>query len=502
VDTSADVVVIGGGPSGAVVAALLASWGHDVRLLTRPNDPARTLANSLPPSTRKLLLQVGILDLVDRVGYRTFGNTVWWGARDGHVEPFSPDQATWGYQIDRARLDPLLLDAAADGGVRVERHARVRQVDWVGGDGIVSYEADDGGHRCRARLVVDCSGRAGVLAVPLRLRQHVPGGRMQALVGVWSRPGGWFLQNPTHTFIETCNEGWAWSLPTSDTERHIGIMVDGATSRLTRRAALAGTYQAQLALTERIDRQVRGATLDRVFACDSTVYTARAHAGEGYLLVGDAGSTLNPLSSFGIKKALASAWLGAVAAHTCLIAPDRADAAQSFFSRWSAQTWQVNLRRSRDFALEARAAHRSEFWDAQAELPVDPSLLPLDDTALLAADDVRSTLAMLRASDTIVFSAGLEPTFLSAPLVRGNEVVVEDAIVLGPEPRDVVRYVRGVDLPAVARLAPLCPDIPLMYEHYVARHGAVLLPDFLGVLSLLVSRGVLRAAAPSATSPR
>jgi len=101
-----------------------------------------------------------------------------------------------------------------------------------------------------------------------------------------------------------------------------------------------------------------------------------------------------------------------------------------------------------------------------------------------------------------VFSAGLEPTFLSNPLVRGNEVVVEDAIVLGPEPRDVVRYVRGVDLPAVARLAPLCPDIPLMYEHYVARHGAVLLPDFLGVLSLLVSRGVLRAAAPSATSPR
>ena len=38
---------------------------------------------------------------------------------------------------------------------------------------------------------------------------------MQALIGVWERPGGWLLQDPTHTVIETCDEGWAWSLPTS-----------------------------------------------------------------------------------------------------------------------------------------------------------------------------------------------------------------------------------------------------------------------------------------------
>lgn len=496
---SIDVAVIGGGPSGAVVAKLLASWGHTVRILTRAVEPTRALANSLPPSTRKLLAQVGVLDLADRVGYRTLGNTVWWGAREGQVQPFASDGSAWGHQIDRGRFDPLLLDAAEAAGAHVERDARVHHVDWAGDEGVVSFEAGGERRECRARFVVDCSGRSGVLAVPLGLRTYVPGGRMQALVGVWSRPDGWFLQNPTHTFIETCNDGWAWSIPTTCAERHVGIMVDGATSRLTRRQVLADTYHAQLALTERIDRQVRGAVLDRAFACDATVYSATRHAGDGFLLVGDAGSTLNPLSSFGIKKALASAWLGAVTVHTCLVAPERAELAQAFFSQWSAQTWQVNLKRSRDFALEALAAHRSEFWQAQAGLPVNETQLPLDESALLAADDVRAALTRLRASDTIVFSPGAAATRVSAPIVRGDEIVAEEAVALGPRAADIVRYVRGIDLVALSGLAPLCPDVPLMYEHYRARYGDVLLPDFLGALSLLVARGVLVARTSAAT---
>lgn len=482
------------------MAALLASWGHTVRVLTRPVEPARSLANSLPPSTQKLLAQVGVLDLVERVGYRTYGNTVWWGAREGQVQPFSADQSAWGYQIDRARLDPLLLEAAVEAGAAVERDARVHHVEWIGDEGLVTFEA--GGERqvCPARFVLDCSGRSGVVAVPLGLRAYVPGGRMQALVGVWSRTGGWFLQNPTHTFIETCNDGWAWSLPTTCAERHVGIMVDGATSRLTRRQALADTYQAQLSLTERIDRQVRGATLERVFACDATVYSATQHAGEGFFLIGDAGATLNPLSSFGIKKALASAWLGAVAVHTSLVDPDRTALAQGFFSRWSAESWQVNLQRSRDFAVEAGTAHRSAFWSAQASLAVDAEQLPIDEAALLAAADVRAALDVLRGSDRIVFSPAPEATLVSAPLVRGHEVVNEPAVVLGSRAADIVRYIRGVDLVALARLAPLCPDVPLMFEHYCATHGAVLLPDFLGALSLLIARRVLHARAHAATT--
>jgi hypothetical protein len=318
---------------------------------------------------------------------------------------------------------------------------------------------------------------------------------MQALIGVWTRPDPWLLQNPSHTFIETCHDGWAWSLPTTDAIRHVGVMVDGATSSITRGPTLEATYRTQLGLTSRIDQQVRGATLDRVFACDATIYTATAHAGPGYLLVGDAGSTLNPLSSFGVKKALASAWLASVVANTSLTRPELTHDAQTFFSRWETEIWQMNLMRSRDFAREALATHQSAFWATQAEAPVDESVIPLDEAGLLTAPDVIRELERLRRADTVVISRSTKQTFVSAPIVRGNIINNEQAVALGDRPRDVVRYARGIDLVALATIAQLHPGVPEIYEDYCARLGRVPLPALLATLSLLIARGVLRADA-------
>ena len=490
------MIVIGGGPSGSVAARLLASWGHDVVLVTRRFDPSRALANSLPPSTRKLLEQVGIADVVAQVGVRTTGNTVWWGG-EARVAPFAGDGSSTGYQIDRARLDPLLLEAAARSGVRIMRDARVSGVRRDAATGITHVSVSTGAGRttCRAPMVLDCSGRAGVVALGQRLRRQVPGGRIQALLGVWEREDGWALRDPTHTFIETCADGWAWSIPTDDSTRHVGIMVDGATSRLEKDRSLDASYRRVLRHLPRIHRQVRDARLVRVFACDASVYTASTHAGPGFVLVGDAGCTLNPLSSFGVKKALASAWLSAVVANTCLRHPERADAASTFFSQWTTQVWHVNLGRSRDFAREALARHPSAFWSAQASAEVDARAQHIDERALLSQPDVPIALTRMREADTIVFSREPKATTVLAPLVRGHEVVIEPAVALGDRPRDVVRYLRGVDLVALMQMAPGCIGVPQVIEQYQQTHAGASLPDILAALAVLTARGLLRADA-------
>ncbi len=488
---SADVIVTGGGPSGSVAARLLASWGYDVLLLTRPSEVTRALANSLPPSTRKLLTQTAVADLVEQVGFKTLGNTVWWG-NDERVEQFT---AGHGYQVDRAKLDPLLLDAAAKAGVRVVDDARVLRVDRDEMTGLmhVSSVAPIDPVTCAAPIVLDASGRAGVIAVGERLRQQVRGGRMQALLAVWKQAGGWKDANPTHTVIETCDAGWAWSIPTTEETRHVGIMVDGPTSRLHKHALVEDSYRALLTRLPHLAGHLRSAHLARVCACDASVYTASQHAGPGFVLVGDAGCTLNPLSSFGIKKALASAWFAAVVAHTCLQHPERAESAARFFSRWTSELWNMNLLRSRDFASEALERHRSAFWATQASAPVDESALPHDDRALLDQVEVREALERMRRADTIVFARGGEATVVSAPLVRGHEIVDEPAIALGPDPRDVVRYLQGVDLVALAAMAPACAGVPEVIEHYARTNTAVTPPNILGALAVLVARGVLRA---------
>src|SRR5262249_6322477 len=160
--------------------------------------------------------------------------------------------------------------------------------------------------------------------------------------GVWERADAWPLPDQTHTVVETFDNGWAWSVPTSARRRHVGMMVERG-----------ATYASMLASTQAMRAIVDGAALEHTFACDSSLYQAAQYAGEGWLVVGDAGSFIDPLSSFGVKKALASAWMAAIAAHTALVDASRAATAMAFFDAWEHRVYDEHLRRSRDFARAA-----------------------------------------------------------------------------------------------------------------------------------------------------
>src|SRR5262249_41583609 len=162
--------------AGSSAGRLLATWGHRVVLLNgshRSGTPNRGLTESLPPSSRKLLAQIGVLENVERAGfYRSTGNTVWWASREERVETFGRDAT--GFQVHRAELDRVLLEAASAAGVDVRTGARVRAVDMSEGSVGVDYEREGRRWRVSCQWVIDCSGRAGVLA----RRFRIPGTRM------------------------------------------------------------------------------------------------------------------------------------------------------------------------------------------------------------------------------------------------------------------------------------------------------------------------------------
>ena len=60
------IVVLGGGPAGAAASLLLAKWGHEVQLVTRP-PVSRGLAVALPPSCGKLFDAIGVSDAIESV---------------------------------------------------------------------------------------------------------------------------------------------------------------------------------------------------------------------------------------------------------------------------------------------------------------------------------------------------------------------------------------------------------------------------------------------------
>jgi hypothetical protein len=319
-----------------------------------------------------------------------------------------------------------------------------------------------------------------------------PGHGTCALVGVWRRADGdgWGLPDDSHTVVETFADGWAWSVPTAASTRHVGVMVSGRRPEGLRyssgRRPEGLRYTNALAKTIELAHLVEGATLERVFACDASLYSSTAYAGSKHLLVGDAGSFIDPLSSFGVKKALASAWVAAVATHTALAHPDRASVALQFFSDWERRVYSSHLQRTKQFAAAASGQHHHPYWDdrladrpqpetADAELSRDPA--------------VQRAFEAFRAAPRLNLAMAAGAVFDQRPVIRGREIVLEPTLPGG------MRFVANVDLLTLAQIAPHHAQVPELFEAYCRSCPPVPLPSVVGGLSLLVARGILHERA-------
>jgi FAD-dependent halogenase len=492
---SFDAVVIGGGPAGSTVARLLALWGHSVLILARAPDAARGAAESIPPSTRKLLATIGVLESIDAAGFlRTTGNTVWWGAREGHIEPFGAPGDAPGYQVFRPELDRLLLARAADAGAEAIGDAHVRGVRFENdARAIVEYQREgQAPATVCCRFALDASGRTGVIA-RRGFRRHEPGFLTQAFIGEWQQDGGWDLPDHSHTLVETYAEGWAWSVPLSEKVRQIGVAVDGAATRERRGPSLHGTYRAEIGKTRQLNALTAGATLERAWACDASLYSSHAYSGPQFLLIGDAASALDPLSSFGVKKALASAWVGAIAVHTSLMHPDRLAMALDFFAHRERQVYAASLRRSCAFAQEAHARHSHPFWAERAGAGATTAGAAngeIDEDTLFRSPDVQVAFQRLKDSTRLDLASAMD--IKPCALIRDHEIVLDEALSL-PDAPGGIRFLAGIDLVRLGELACQYRQVPDLFDAYCRACGSVPLPSLLGSLSVLLARGALRA---------
>jgi flavin-dependent dehydrogenase len=311
-----DIAIVGAGPAGSALALCLARAGARVALIERLRERLFRVGETLPPGVAARLQRLGIWDAFVASRPRAADHMLSsWGSSELQSQSFITNPYQCGWQIDRARFDELLMQAAIDAGAVLRVGCRVRALD---GDGAVGWRLQlDGASEAtlRARWLVDASGRTARIAFRLGIDRL----RIDNLIGVALLFATDGQHGPHGPMIEAARDGWWYSACLPGNKELAVFMTDadlcqGAGKDMTKFAL------DQMAAAPHTARRMQDLRLQlRASVWPAASQRLACAAGAGWLAVGDAALARDPLSSSGIDFALASAALACqtlVAAHS------------------------------------------------------------------------------------------------------------------------------------------------------------------------------------------
>lgn len=364
-----DVCVIGAGPAGSTVARQLATMGYRVCVVEARRFPRPHVGESLTGGVVSVLESLGLRETVAAAGFlRPDAVRVLWSG----VEEREP-LIGGGLQVDRGHFDGLLLAAALQKGAYVlcETRASRPQRDDAGRYRVpIQMEGKSG--ELRARFIVDASGRRALLGGQ---KQRISAPTI-ALYGYWqgARIDG------VESRIEAVDDGWYWGAPLPDGTVIAAVFMDSERMAEAQGVGLQGFYCDMLARSRLLAGCLEGALIGRVVACDAASHADPAPVGEGWIKVGEASLSIDPLSSQGVEVAMFSGIQAAVAVDTILSDPARAGLAAQFYSE--AQRGIAAQHHALSAQRYAEAPFRGcSFWDQRASgaperSPIDPRAQP------------------------------------------------------------------------------------------------------------------------------
>jgi len=481
--TRFDVMILGAGPAGSVLAEQLSRKGYRVALVDRQKFPRYAIGETLPASVGLLLKRAGIVpaDFV-LAGAPTTGNLSAWGSERVTFHPHTEEETGRGFQVDRAQFDAQLLAAARAAGATVLEGWGPEEFQHGAEGWQVDLRFLDGSRqRVRAAFVCDATGRARVLARRLRLPQEICG-RQIGLVGYWQAMPAGKDADKFNTLVEALPDGWVYTARLDPTHRVAGFMTDRGLLPSSLRRNASQIYR------EALQRSKHARLRLRKFAWDGDVRIFPAFpsliercCGPDWLLVGDAASTLDPLCSQGVQKAIASALTAAAAVHTLLVYPQRSPWVMEFCREREHAGFLGHLAALGNYYRREQRFVEEPFWKLRAAL------------GERANGDGAADRGPVAVHDRDRITAGPAVQLLPRPVIEGEFVEVRPTVV-SPQASRGVRYCGDVCVPDLMELLSDQPTFRTLLSRYQHRHRGIPAASLVrGIASLLEMRVLQKA---------
>src|SRR5579875_503973 len=309
---SCDVLVVGGGPSGASCAYWLAAAGHDVVLAERKSYPReKTCGDGLTPRSVRQLEDIGLGEELAASGHRYSGLRSHGFGRTLELSwPEHPSLPSYGYVITRKDLDALVADRASKAGARVVEATEALSPILEGGlvrGALVRSKGQERVSEIRSRYTVVADGansRFGRELGTARDRTYPLG---MAIRGYWTSPrhdepwiDSWLdIRDKEGNVLP----GYGWVFPVGDGRVNVGV---GLLSTFDRWKAVNTTHLLQ-SFTEWVPASWG---IGPESACGSPTggrlpmgLSVGPRSGPTWLVTGDAGGVINPFNGEGIAYA-------------------------------------------------------------------------------------------------------------------------------------------------------------------------------------------------------